>query len=145
MTTFSVPVMSSLFNSYYETHKTFNHTSTLHILDVLLFIYYQIINSSLKMLNMSTFLLHPNVLGHHNGLAYCTVKVTAVSASGECLPWPRVRHAETRGDMQRAVSRRLETCREEQRSMQSDNRGPARRQPGTALAADMALTLTMGR
>ena len=83
------------------------------------------------MLNMSTFLLHPNVLGHHNGLAYCTVKVTAVSASGECLPWPRVRHAETRGDMQRAVSRRLETCREEQRSMQSDNRGPARHQPGT--------------
>ena len=83
---------------------------------------------------MSTFLLHPNVLGHHNGresLAYCTVKVTAVSASGECLPWPRVRHAETRGDMQRAVSRRLETCREEQRSMQSDNRGPARHQPGT--------------
>ena len=52
----------------------------------------------------SLFLHHPNVLAHHNGgesVAYCSVKVTAVSVSGECLPWPRVRHAETRGDMQR--------------------------------------------
>ena len=97
---------------------------------------------------MSTFLLHPNVLGHHNGresVAYCTVKVTAVSAvSGECLPWPRVRHAETRGDMQRAVSR---DWRHAERS-----RGACRvitgAQHGISLAlgtADMALTLTMGR
>ena len=97
---------------------------------------------------MSTFLLHPNVLGHHNGresVAYCTVKVTAVSAvSGECLPWPRVRHAETRGDMRRAVSR---DWRHAERS-----RGACRvitgAQHGISLAlgtADMALTLTMGR